>query len=393
MAASPPLRVLEVLGNAIPGGMEHYVGNLLENFGSSIRPTVIAPFVSPMTERWAALGIPVHIAAIDDEIGLAHSVERIVELARHVQADVLHAHLPNAHAASTIAGAACGVPVVATIHGRQLTLRDVEALQLGEGHAVMVCEYGLAQARLLGIDASRVSWIPNGVDTQRFSPSPARIASQSVTVGFVGRLAPEKGPLDFVRVAALLLHATPTLRFRIIGDGPLRGEVESAVVRSSLADRVELVGMVHDMPAAYRGLDMLVSTSQSEGAPLAILEAMACGLPVIATSVGGVPEIVSDGVTGRVCPPRGIHMAADTVEELASRPDKRLDWGRAARKRVLENYDLRTHVAKITALFERIAGRSAATRELEDRAATRPHGGEASAAAPLSLRRVTDAGG
>ena len=187
------LRVLEVLGNSVTGGMERYVGNLLENCPADVAPTVLLPFASRLTERWIACGIPVHFGAVDDGRDFIPSIERIGELARRTNADVIHSHLANANAACTAASAVFGIPALVTIHGRELTQRDAEALALGGARAVVVCDEALAQANELGFGA-RVRWIPNAVDTRRFVPRER--TGGAVTVGFVGRLAPEKGPQD-----------------------------------------------------------------------------------------------------------------------------------------------------------------------------------------------------
>src|SRR4051812_10129695 len=96
--SSTPCRVLEVVGDAITGGTEAYVGNLLDHYPPDIAPTVLAPFASAATERWLAAGIPVHFGSVDDAALLLHSVARVVELARRTRADVIHSHHSNANA-------------------------------------------------------------------------------------------------------------------------------------------------------------------------------------------------------------------------------------------------------------------------------------------------------
>ena len=354
-AASPPLRVLEVVGNAITGGMERYGDNLLVHLPAWIEADVVAPFASPVTERWAEEGRRVHIAPVDDEAQLMHSVERIVELARRTGAGLLHSHLANANAVCALASAVSGVPAIATIHGRQLTLRDVEALRLGLAHALVVCDAALSQGLLLGLAHARLSFIPNGVDTTRYVPRPARPAAAATVIGFVGRLAPEKEPVDFVRVAAEVAARCDHAMFRMIGDGPQRAAVEREVARCGLAGRLTLTGVVDDMARAYHELDILVSTSSSEGAPLALLEAMACGIPVVATGVGGVPEIVVNGLTGRMLPARAIHALARAVLDLAGDPAQRAVMGAAARRRVQRRYDVRRNAECVAALMGRAA--------------------------------------
>jgi len=354
VSGGSPLRVLEVLGNAITGGMESYVENLLANLPQWIETEVVAPFASRVTDGWLDAGRAVHIATVDDEAHLMHSVERIVELARRTGAKLLHAHLSNANAVCAIASAITGIPAIATIHGRQLTLRDVESLRVGAAHAIVVCDAALSQGLLLGLPAWRITFIPNGVDTTRFAPQPTATERTAPVIGFVGRLAPEKEPVDFVRLASQVAERYSRVSFRMIGDGPLRAAVEREVTQRRLNDRLTVAGVTDDMPRVFHELDLLVSTSSSEGSPLAVLEAMACGIPVLATGVGGVPEIVCDGVTGRVLPPRAVDALAHAVCDLLDDAPSRAAMGAAARRRVLRRYDSRRHVERLAALMSRM---------------------------------------
>jgi glycosyltransferase involved in cell wall biosynthesis len=348
------LRVLEVLGNSVTGGMERYVGNLLENCPADVAPTVLLPFASQLTERWIACGIPVHFGAVDDGRDFIPSIERIGELARRTNADVIHSHLANANAACTAASAVFGIPALVTIHGRELTQRDAEALALGGARAVVVCDEALAQANELGFGA-RVRWIPNAVDTRRFVPRER--TGGAVTVGFVGRLAPEKGPQIFLSAAACLTRHYRNVTFRLVGDGPLRHALASQIQAGQLGAQVRLEGAIDDMPAAYASFDIVVSTSLSEGTPLAILEAMSCGLPVVATFVGGVRELVCQGVTGALVPPASIEAIAEAVADLIEAPSRRVEWGLAGRRRVERLYSQDAHVAAMRDELHRVARR------------------------------------
>jgi glycosyltransferase involved in cell wall biosynthesis len=294
---------------------------------------------------------------MDDERGLAHSVERLVELVRRTGPDVLHAHLPNANTVCSLAGAICGVPVLATLHGRQLTQRDAEVLHVGRAHALVVCEAALSHALLLGVPRERVTLVRNGVDLAQFTP--AAIASDVPVVGFVGRLSPEKAPLDFVRVAAYVAQRLPRPTFRVVGEGPLLADAQRLAQALGLGERIAFAGLRQDMPAVYRELVLLVSTSVTEGAPYAVLEAMACGVPVVATAVGGVPELVANALTGRVLPAGAIEILGRAVCELLADPQRLAGMARAARERVRERFAVEDQRRATCALLRRLAGRAA----------------------------------
>jgi glycosyltransferase involved in cell wall biosynthesis len=181
-------------------------------------------------------------------------------------------------------------------------------------------------------------------------------------VGFVGRLSPEKGPEVFVRAAMLLRHLAPAAHCVLCGDGPMRESLQQFVQSIGLAERVHFVGVRHDMPAIYRELDVWVCTSHSEGLPLALMEAMASGLPVVATRVGGVPDLVEHGLSGWLMAPRDFDGVADAVAGLLASDEQRARMGRRARERAVQQLGLDECVARTGELLMRLAARPAMAR-------------------------------
>lgn len=186
----------------------------------------------------------------------------------------------------------------------------------------------------VGLPPGIVDVVPNGVDPARFQGS--RTRSAHPTAVWAGVLAP-------VKRVDLLLDAVadvPRLRLVLVGDGPLRSEVERRCAEPDLAGRVELAGWVADPAALFATADLYVLTSDAENCPLALLEAMATGLPVVATAVGGVPEVVRDGVDGLLCPAGDVEAVTGALARLAGDPYLRKLFGAAARERILDRYTL-----------------------------------------------------
>ena len=148
----------------------------------------------------------------------------------------------------------------------------------------------------------RCSLIANGIDTARFASAPAP-PSGSPRIGCVARLSPEKGIDRLLEAFAGVLRQVPYARLAIAGDGPARGQLEARAHELTLGGAVEFLGYREDVSPVLGSLDLFVLPSLTEGIPLALLEAMAAGLPVIATAVGGVPEVVEDGTSGMLVPP------------------------------------------------------------------------------------------
>lgn len=352
-----PVRVLVITGNAIVGGMESAVLRLAQRLPRDDFPlTALCPFESAFTAALRDAHVAVHIVPVGETLRW-HAIQFAVELVREHGIGVIHAHMPAAHALGALAGRITHTPVLATIHAMHLSMWDLEAHRLAQTHLCVVSEAARAHALAVGVAGSRMTLIRNGVDSEWFMPcaTPRADANAPALIGFVGRLSQEKHPALFLRAAALVHARVPAARFAIIGDGPLRGELESLAARLRIADVVTFAGECGDMPARYRSLDMLLSTSWHEGTPLAVLEAMACGLPVVATEVGGVPEIVVSGATGwLVAAGNEAEMAERTVALLQSPPTMRR-FGRAARERAMTLFPLDEQVQRIGVLLTRLA--------------------------------------
>jgi glycosyltransferase involved in cell wall biosynthesis len=183
----------------------------------------------------------------------------------------------------------------------------------------------------------------------------------------VGRFVTQKAFPDLVHAAALLRDEGQAFRLVIVGDGPERPEVESAVDRFALRDRVELPGFRTDVPDILRGLSMFASSSVQEGQPLALLEAMAWGLPCVATDVGAVAATLEDGAEGRVVPPGKPELLAAAMGGYLRDPEAAGRAGLAARRRVERDFSsaavARRHLDDYAACLQRkgrATGRAAA---------------------------------
>ena len=374
--AAHRLHVLQILGNAIVGGMETSVERLIERLPSErVGVTVLCPFESPLTDRLRALGADVVTAKITDEPSW-HAIQLACALVRASAIDVIHTHLPNAHVLGGIVGRLVDKPVLATIHGRQLTMSDLEVHRAASTHLVAVCRHSQLHALGVGVHPKRLHLVPNGVDTDVFAPGLARagalrarfgIAASAPLVGFVGRLSWEKGPDVFLRMALAARSRHDDAHFVVVGDGPMRAELEGFVERFDLADRVHFAGMQTAMPAVFAELDVAVSSSRSEAMPLAVMEAMSCGVPVVACKVGAVPDLVQHDVTGALADEGDFDGLAGRVIDLLDDDARRAAAGRAGRLRAIERFPLSAQVEATHELFARLAGRVAKSPDEETR--------------------------
>lgn len=376
VSASAPagrVHVLELIGNSIVGGMETYVARLIERLPRErFAVTAVLPNWCALAQQLHDAGTEVLVLPMPDEPSWS-SVQAAAAYVRHAGVDVLHAHLPNAHLLAAIVGSLSGPPVLATVHGRQVHMQDLEAHRLAGTHLSLVCRYSHCHALGIGVDPRWLSCIANGVDAEKFHPAPrsgalrdrCSLPADAPLVAFVGRLSPEKGPEVFLRAVQLLGSLVPEAQAVLCGDGPQRASLEAFVAQAGLGHRVHFAGVMQDMPAVYADVDVVASTSHSEALPLSLMEAMACGLPVVATRVGGVPDLIDHGRTGWLQAPRDVEGIAHALARLLRAADERQRMGQRGRERVVAEFGIDRCVQRTGELLERLARRApAASRSM-----------------------------
>jgi glycosyltransferase involved in cell wall biosynthesis len=304
----------------------------------------------PVAAELEAAGWPV--TALRAAAGLRPGlVLTLARLFTALKARVVHTHdeRPNIYGAPAawLAGARC----IHTRHsqGSKLTARQRLLVRASsEGNDVFACISGdsAAWAARQGISRRRLMVLPNGIDLERFS---LRGPNPSGPAALVARLAPEKDVGTLLDAVALLGPRCPDFRLEIAGDGPCRAELEKRA--QPLGDRVRFLGVVHDVPALLSRARLFVLSSITEGISLTLLEAMARGLPIVATCVGGNPEVVSDGETGLLVPPRDPAALADALAHCWTRPESCARMGVAGRLRVEQRFDIRRMVAAYERLY------------------------------------------
>jgi len=368
-----PIQVLQIIGNAIVGGMETYVSNLITRLpNDEFQFTCLCPYESAFTASLRRQGFKVYITPIQDDPAW-RSVEMAVELVRQQRVDLIHSHLLNAHTLAGVAGRMTNTPAISTIHARTLWTQEISVARLTGTHLIVVCQEAYAQALAAGIPADTVSIVPNGVDTRRFTPEQSGAAfresvgvpSDATLVGFVGRLAWEKGPDKFVQVADRVRRQRPDVRFVLVGEGPMEAELREMVDQLGLRDRVHFAGMREETDAVYPAFDLLLQTSRSEAMPMVLLEGMACARPIVAIGVGGVAEMIEGGTSGILVSPGNWSYVASpypgdwegvaaAAVELLNQPERLRTMGEAGRKRAEELFDLRHTVRETAAVFQRM---------------------------------------
>jgi glycosyltransferase involved in cell wall biosynthesis len=294
------------------------------------------------------------IALENDTPRLRSAVREIACQLQRVEADILLCHGYKSNILGRPAARRLGIPAVAVSRGwtgENLRVRLYEWLDRRHlhfmDHVVAVSSAQAAKVRKAGVPAHRLTTIPNAIDPDRFTDSDSRYRSKleryfhgprKRIIGAAGRLSPEKGFDVFLEAAARLLDVDPTIGFVLFGEGPCRGALQQRIAELGLIGSAVLAGFRNDLDRFIAQLDLFVLPSYTEGLPNVVLEACAAGVPVVATAVGGTPEVIQDGVSGFLVPPGDIEQLAARMDEALENEERLREIAFQGRQRVLEGF-------------------------------------------------------
>jgi glycosyltransferase involved in cell wall biosynthesis len=375
-----PVRVMRIIARLNIGGPAIHVSLLTAGlndavFRSRLVTGVISASEGDMSDLAHQLKVdPVVIPWLGREISPFDDLRALFALIRLIRQErphIVHTHTAKAGFLGRVAAFVCRVPIIVhTFHGHvfrgyfnplktrlfiwleRLAARlssviltvseglrdDLVAFRIAPPERIRVIPLGLPLADLAHLDSLR------GMFRRELG-----CLTETPLIGIIGRLVPIKNHELFLMAAQCVLQAMPQAHFVIVGDGERRAELEGLVSQMGISDQVHFTGWRRDLPRIYADLDAVVISSHNEGTPVSLIEAMAAGVPVVSTAVGGVPDVLKDGELGTLVSPADAQALADAILEILKagrgpRTEQAQNW-------VLERYDAARLVADMRALY------------------------------------------
>jgi len=374
---APPLRILELVVSTDLGGGPSQVNELVtrlprEEFAVTVAGPPGGVYAGIFVEGGARF-----VSIATDRLARRPFLD-VLQLIRRENIDLVHSHGKGAGMYGRLAARVARVPAVHTFHGihyagyraglggaylaleRRLARLTKAIVHVSESQAVEAAALGLAPP------SSRV--IVNGIDAARIVASArpraeARRAleldQEGLVVGTVARFDPVKRLDVLLRAFALLSAMLPAARLVIVGDGPDRARLSRLAASLGIEDRVRFTGFIAEASRLLSGLDLYASASRKEGLPLAILEAMACALPIVATRVPGHVDVVEQSATGLLVTPDDHRELGQAMLDLLADPRRRAEMGAAGRRGAEERFSASRMAAETADLYRATAGRFA----------------------------------
>ncbi len=281
--------------------------------------------------------------------------------------DLLHVHYSLPHAtAAQLARNVTGKPYVTTLHGSDVTILGedpsyelINTMSVEASDAITAVSQFMADTARNNLGVKKeIKVIPNFVDHNKYQPAPCELIrareGKAITLIHVSNFRTVKRIEDIVYSMCVITKEEPKAQLILVGDGPERNRVERLVKKLELTENVLTVGYRNDVPGLMNCADALVMASETESAPLTILEGMSSGLPIIATKVGGIPEQVQDGHNGFLVQYAHPDEIAEAALKLNANPELQMDMGINARKTVLEKYTVDKVLSQYVKVYESV---------------------------------------
>lgn len=367
------MRIVHLMASPFYGGPERQVLGLAKHLPRDVESV----FVSFAERGLAQMFLDEARRAGFETVALEHNAPRLLasigEIARElrrVKADLVCTSGYKPDILGWRAARRVGIPVVSISHGWTAAtwrVRCYESLDRAilrwMDAVVCVSKAQADKVRAAGVIETKVVTIQNAIGEDAFVDANAGVRAEMVQwfaqpprwlIGAAGRMSPEKGFAVLIEAASLVVQQRPDAGIVLFGDGPLRADLERAIAERGLKGRFVMAGFRSDLGRFLPNLDLGVMSSFTEGLPVALLEMGAAGVPSVATAVGGIPEVIDDGVSGALVPPGDAKTLARRILALLDNDSQRIAMGRAARDRARRDFSFEAMSQRYLDLFRRL---------------------------------------
>ena len=373
------VKVLHVIRPA-DGGMKEHLFSLIANMDKELfENAVICPQNSSVTEKLKELKIKIFEINMDGNFNLTKDLNSIIKIRKYInefKPHILHTHGAKASLLGRMANISSKEPVnVATVHNfvlenkvaywKKIVYKQLEKALGKHTHRFITVSDALKGhiTRNYGIPLDKIETIYNGINVSRYTNNIFEVSddltsfthNKNPLIGVVARLAPQKGVNYFIEAAKIVCDKNPEVRFVVVGDGPERKSLEKLQYQLGLRNNLLFLGESNNIQAILRNLDVYVLPSISEGLSISTIEAMASGCPVIATNVGGVPEIVKNNSNGILIDPANPIQIATSIFRLLENKELARSLATEGVRFAKQKFDLAIMIYKTQELYKKLS--------------------------------------
>jgi len=363
-------KIFHIIISPVIGGAEKLLLTLAKGADKAKFDIILGVFTHSQNELLYKEAIKLGIAVEPIKVKHSYDISQLINLYRLIKKhrpNIIHTHGYKTNMLGFIMAKLFRIPIVTTFHG------------WGESSNVLTRIYYMISFKLLpyfnliiavsnqiretvgtmGVPARRLRTIKNIPGLVAQEPAFAActlkeelgIPQKAKTVGFIGRLEQIKGCRQFIQAASVVNKKEPDIRFLVIGEGQEREVLEHQVKELGLKDRVIFCGYRFDMAPVYKELDLYVISSLSEGIPLTLLEAMYYGIPIVATRVGGIPEVIRDGINGILVPPNDDKALAENIITSLTHRQKTMERALEAKKTIATEFSVKKWIRMMEGVY------------------------------------------
>lgn len=363
---SDAIKICHVISGDVWAGAENQAYSLIKalNTNSAVLLTAIVMNRGTLFSKLKDLGVDARIIN-EGSNAIPSMFWKTMKVLKEKKIDIVHTHGYKENLVAGLAGKLAGCKVVRTHHGKGMFQVSSRHNTIERLNAKWITDKMIAVSSDLrhfltesGCNSGKIETILNGIDLSNCATSLCQVSdgpqhgrSKNWKIGIVGRLVTVKGHKYFLEAAKEIVSKRSDARFLIIGDGPLADDLQAMGADLGIADKLEFAGFYENIDDIYSQIDIFVMTSIYEGVPMALLEAMAYGKPVVVTGVGGMVELITDGENGIVIPPQNSHAAAQAVLELIDNNTLRQTVAGKAQEDVKNKYTINKTAQKTLELY------------------------------------------